>query len=203
MAPFTHRRLRAQRNPIMSKRVAKAVPAPTAASKPAPVEVRLRRVTCDYGVPYPPDGQGREWWQRLQKALGTNSSDFVEASLYQLVAAARLPGNGGISEIAVNAALAFVEGAKPRDEIECALVIQMACCHMATMAVLKRLGSATGGDRNVTAMASAAARLMRAYAMQVEALRRLRSGGAQVVRVEHIHVTGGGQAVIGNVATRE
>jgi hypothetical protein len=45
---------------------------------------------------------------------------------YQLFAAARLP-NSGISEIAVNASLAFIEGAKPRDEVECALVIQMAC----------------------------------------------------------------------------
>jgi hypothetical protein len=31
--------------------------------------------------------------------------------------------------------LAFIEGAKPRDEIECALVIQMACTHSAAMAV--------------------------------------------------------------------
>ncbi len=61
-------------------------------------------------------------------------SAFVAASLQQLIAAARLP-NSGISEIAVNASLAFIEGAKPRDEIECALVIQMACTHSAAMAV--------------------------------------------------------------------
>ena len=42
----------------------------------------------------------------------------------------------------MNASLAFIEGAKPRDEIECALVIQMACTHSATMAVLSRLGGA-------------------------------------------------------------
>jgi hypothetical protein len=94
----------------------------------------------------------------LKSALGTASSDFVNASLFQLISAARLPGSG-ISEIAVNAALAFIEGAK----------------------------------------------LMRAYATQVEALRRLRNGGSQFVRVEHVHVNeGGGQAVIGNVkSTRE
>jgi hypothetical protein len=40
---------------------------------------------------------------------------------------------------------------------------------------------------------------MRAYATQVEVLRRLRHGGQQVVRVEHVHVNEGGQAVIGNV----
>ena len=46
---------------------------------------------------------------------------------------------------------------------------------------------------------SAAARLMRSYATQVEVLRRLRSGGQQFMRVEHVHVNDGGQAVIGNV----
>ncbi len=60
-------------------------------------------------------------------------------------------------------------------------------------------GGAAGGDRSVVAMASAAARLLRAYATQVEALRRLRHGGSQTLRVEHVHVNEGGQAVIGNV----
>ncbi len=74
----------------------------------------------------------------------------------------------------------------------------MACTHSAAMAVLDRLGKAAG-ERTVAAMASAAARLLRAYATQVEVLRRLRTGGSQTVRVEHVHVNEGGQAVIGNV----
>ena len=41
--------------------------------------------------------------------------------------------------------------------------------------------------------------LVRAFATQVEVLRRLRNGGQQFVRVEHVHVNDGGQAVIGNV----
>jgi hypothetical protein len=40
---------------------------------------------------------------------------------------------------------------------------------------------------------------MRAYATQVEVLRRLPNGGPQFVRVEHVHVSDGGQAIIGNV----
>ena len=165
---------------------------------PAPVRVKLKRVSCNHAIPYPPDGQAREWWQRLKNAFGTASSAFVEASLYQLIAAARLPGSG-ICEIAVNASLAFIEGAKPQGEVECALVMQMACTHTAAMAVLNRLGGGHGTDRSVAAMASAAARLLRAYATQVETLRRLRNGGSQVVRVEHVHVNEGGQALIGNV----
>jgi hypothetical protein len=45
----------------------------------------------------------------------------------------------------------------------------------------------------------AALYLLRAYAMQVEVLRRLHNGGQQFVRVEHVYVNDGGQAVIGNV----
>ncbi len=36
-------------------------------------------------------------------------------------------------------------------------------------------------------MASGAERLLRAYATQLEALRRLRHGGSQPLRVEHVH----------------
>ena len=67
------------------------------------------------------------------------------------------------------------------------------------MAVLAKLDSGFGTERRLAAFGSAAARLLRAYATQVEVLRRLRHGGQQVVRVEHVHVNDGGQAVIGNV----
>ena len=46
---------------------------------------------------------------------------------------------------------------------------------------------------------AAPARLLHTYAVQVETLRRLRNGGSQYVRVEHVHVNEGGQAVIGSV----
>ena len=175
-----------------------ATTAATAGNVPSQVRVRLKRINCQEAEPYPPDGQAREWWQRLKNAFGTASSPFVDASLQQLIAAARLP-NGGISEIAVNATLAFVEGAKPQSEVESALVMQMGCTHAAAMAVLGVAG-AHGPTRSIAAMASAAARLLRTYAIQVETWRRLRNGGSQFVRVEHVHVNEGGQAVVGTLA---
>jgi len=68
------------------------------------------------------------------------------------------------------------------------------------MAVLTRLGGAMGASRNTAMMAAAVAKLLRAFAAQVEALRRLKHGGSQFVRVEHVHVGDGGQAVIGTSA---
>ncbi len=165
---------------------------------PPPVRVKLRRINANCAKNYPPDGETKVWWTRLKKALGTSSSDFVNASLSQLQAAARLPFSG-VSEVGVNAALAMIEGAAPKDEIEGALAVQMACTHSAAMAVLARLGGGGGSEGRVVALGSAAARLLRAYSTQVEVFRRLRHGGNQYVRVEHVHVNDGGQAVIGNV----
>ena len=98
----------------------------------------------------------------------------------------------------MNASLAFIEGCKPQGEVECALVMQMACTHSAAMTVL---GTFAGREqeRNSPLKAATAGRLLRAYATQVETLRRWKNGGSQVVRVEHVHVNEGGQALIGNV----
>jgi hypothetical protein len=46
-----------------------------------------------------------------------------------------------------------------------------------------------------------AVKLLRTYTAQLEALTKLRRGGEQTVRVEHVHVHAGGQAVVGNVST--
>jgi hypothetical protein len=163
-----------------------------------PVRVKLLRADAYQEQAHPPDGANELWWARLNKALGTVSPDFVKSSLLQLQAAARSP-LGTISETAINAALAMIEAAAPKDEIQGGLAVQMSCTHAAAMAILGKLDSGFGTERRIALFASAAARLMRTFAMQVEVLRRLRNGGQQFVRVEHVHVNDGGQAVIGNV----
>jgi len=48
-------------------------------------------------------------------------------------------------------------------------------------------------------------KLARTYATQMEALKRYRTGGEQKVTVQHVSVSEGGQAIVGNVtqAARE
>src|SRR5437867_9735014 len=101
--------------------------APSTNGRPAPVRVKLQRINASFAKAHPPDGQGKVWWARLQKALGTSSSAFVNASLLQLQQAACLRGGS---------ALALIEAAEPRNEIEGALALQMACTHIASMAIL-------------------------------------------------------------------
>ena len=97
----------------------------------------------------------------------------------------------------------MIEAAAPRDELEGALALQLACTHTAAMSVLAKMDSGLGTERRTAVFGSTAARLLKAYAMQLEVLRRLRNGGQQFVRVEHVHITDGGQAVIGNVQQQD
>ena len=105
---------------------------------------------------YQPDGERREWWQALKNALGTASSSFVNASLLQLQAAARLP-DGPLSEVTMNAALAMIEAAAPQNEMEGTLAVQMACTRCTAMYVLSRVNGCT--HRSIIANSAAAAKL--------------------------------------------
>src|SRR5205809_4579072 len=74
----------------MSKTSRPSISAVETSKGPAPVRVRLKRVNCNEAIPYPPDGQAREWWLRLKNAFGTASSAFVGASLQRLASLALL-----------------------------------------------------------------------------------------------------------------
>ena len=94
----------------------------------------------------------------------------------------------------------IVRDIAPPDAIERMLAVQMAATHVAMMRAGRFLG---GADQLPQYQAHEAAfnRLARTYAAQMEALRKHRNGGKQTVVVQHVNVEGGGQAIVGNVAT--
>ena len=49
---------------------------------------------------------------------------------------------------------------------------------------------------------SMAVKLLRTYTTQIETLAKIKRGGEQTVRVEHVHVYPGGQAIVGAVSNR-
>ena len=83
--------------------------------------------------------------------------------------AARMPGDGA-SDMAINGAIAMIAARAPTDEIEAALALQMACTHMAALAVMSRVGGAVGRPQRLPGLASASAKLLRAFCTQVAAL---------------------------------
>jgi hypothetical protein len=167
----------------------------------APVRIRIKGIqgnVVSFASPEPGD---QVWRKQLKATLGTASDSFVDMALHHLERAARMPSEGP-SDVSINGALAIIAAFAPRNEAEAALALQAACTHMVAMVMMARIGGGHGGDRRLPALASAAAKLMRAHCMQVETYRRQRGGGEQNIRVEHVHVHEGGQAIVGAVTTR-
>ena len=133
----------------------------------------------------------------LNGVMGTKNTDFAEGLFTQVRNAV---SKGPKTDIhATNFALAAIAGVGPKDEIEAMLAAQMAAVHKATMTYAMLL---THSDtiRQQDSNSRALNQLARTFTTQVEALKRHRSSGQQVV-VKHVTVNDGGQAVVGNVQT--
>lgn len=104
-----------------------------------------------------------------------------------------------VDEGASNFLLSVVRAVQPRDELESLLAIQMGAIHNATMMLARRLNHVETIPQQ-DAAERALNKLARTYAMQMEALKRYRTGGQQKVTVEHVTVNAGGQAIVGAVS---
>jgi hypothetical protein len=102
------------------------------------------------------------------------------------------------NESAINFLLSVIKGAKPKDQFEAMLAAQMAAIHTATMTFTRRLANVETIEQQDSAE-RAFNKLARTYAMQMEALKRYRTGGEQKVTVQHVSVNEGGQAIVGTV----
>ena len=135
----------------------------------------------------------------LSEALATTDDDFLGGLLNQLVNAA-LRG-GKVDETELNFLVSVIKDIKPRDQFETMLAAQMAVTHEAVMTFARRLGNVDNIQQQDSAV-NAFTKLTRTYAAQLEALKRYRTGGEQKVTVQHVNVSEGGQAIVGNVTTQ-
>src|SRR6516162_8252037 len=132
----------------------------------------------------------------LAEALGTVDCDFVIGLLTQLGNATSQDQRP--NESAINFLLSVIKGAKPKDQFEAMLAAQMAAIHTATMRFTRQLANVETIEEQDSAE-RALNKLARTFAMQMEALKRYRTGGEQKVTVQHVSVNEGGQAIVGNV----
>jgi hypothetical protein len=130
------------------------------------------------------------------EAIGAKDLDFLDGLLKQLVNA-EMQGSTA-DEHGLNFMLSVVKGIEPKDQVEAMLAAQMAAVHMSTMTFARRLARVENIPQQDSAE-RAFNKLARTFAAQAEALKRYRSGGEQTVRVEHVTVNEGGQAIVGNV----
>jgi len=133
----------------------------------------------------------------LMRALGTDDLHFANALLTQI---ANASGQGAVpDEATLNFLLSVIDGIAPRDQTEALLAAQMAVVHSAFMTFARRLAHVETVIQQ-DAAERAFNKLARTFAMQMETLKRYRTGGEQKVTVQHVHVNEGGQAIVGNVA---
>jgi hypothetical protein len=139
------------------------------------------------------------WQAKLNASMGTTERAFAKKVLSNLLetACAGSPSKA-VPQEDLNAALAAMHGIGPRDEAEALLAAQMVATHTAAMSALRRLKGAENIPQQ-DSNGNLAVKLLRTYALQLEALARYRGKGQQKVIVEHVHVHSGGQAIVGAV----
>lgn len=100
-------------------------------------------------------------------------------------------------------ALSQLVDLEPQNPLEAMLIAQMVAVNTAIARCVQeawQYGPLT--DHTHKHLASAT-RLQRTFLLQIEALQRLRGKGQQEIRVEHVNVGAGGQAIVGNVTMKK
>jgi len=98
----------------------------------------------------------------------------------------------------VNAAIYSLIGGKPRDELEGMLLAQLWGSHAAAMECHRRAMIPSQTHPGRVENMRAADRASRTYAALLDALNRHRGKGQQAIRVEHVNVAPGAQAIVGS-----
>jgi hypothetical protein len=163
------------------------------AAKPAPRLKVLNEKGTTISPVHPDQFAGQAL---LMDAIGTADLDFYGGLIEQLASAAWRKGQ--IDEHSLNFMLSVVKGIEPKDQVEAMLAAQMAAVHMTTMTFARRLAQVENIPQQ-DSTERAFNKLTRTFATQMEALKRYRTGGEQKVTVQHVSVSDGGQAIVGNV----
>jgi hypothetical protein len=132
----------------------------------------------------------------FMQAFGTTNGDFAEGlikQLFDVVSKGKAP-----NEADLNLIVGMVQGIAPRDETEAMLAAQMVAVHNALITAARQLGNAQTIEQQDSA-SNMFNKLARTFIGQIEALKKYRSTGEQNIRVQHVNVSEGGQAIVGNV----
>jgi hypothetical protein len=166
-----------------------------AACTPSPTQVRV----TNNGVGKPhlelPCTDEAGWMALAMQAFGTVSPAFIETEIERMMNVLNSSSDDLSLEAKMNAAIAVIEGLKPKNETEAMLAVEMAVTHAVSMGLLGRVSRTSDlmivGDLAI--YGNIAAKFLRAYTGQIEAFAKLRRSLVQVVRVESITVSGVGR----------
>lgn len=98
----------------------------------------------------------------------------------------------------ITALVSFYQDSDAQCSIQTMLLSQMLSVHTQTMKLMAKANEVN----SITAsevMLAMANKFMRTFTTQVEAFEKFKRGGHQSIKVDHVHVHEGGQAIVGNV----
>jgi len=126
-------------------------------------------------------------FERLRNTLEKPNMISVTAAEERMEAALQ----AGVLEAALDAA----ESTKASNSVEKMLAHQMAASHQLAMKLVTRINDQMP-PADAGRLTNAAARMMLAFQSGMLTLHKIRTGGKQVVVVQHVDVSSGGQAVV-------
>jgi hypothetical protein len=135
------------------------------------------------------------------QAIGGSRSDLWNSQLIEQTVQTLPIGtyDPAIAEKQYSATIAAMAGMAPKDELEGMMFAQLIAAHNAAMECHRRAMTPTQTFEARRENLTQANKLSRTYATLLEALNRYRGKGQQIVKVEHVHVHSGAQAVVGVV----
>ncbi|MBA7570894.1 hypothetical protein ES695_19245 [Candidatus Atribacteria bacterium 1244-E10-H5-B2] len=137
---------------------------------------------------------------QMMETIGSSDTDFFSTMLYQATGTLFI----GENEKKANFVAAFMHGLNPGDEMEGVLVTQMVGAHNLIMEYMKRAMLPEQTTEAINDNTNRAYKLMNIFLKQIEALSKYRGKTVeQKVTVEHVHVYGGGKAIVGHVEGRQ
>ncbi|MCU7876792.1 MAG: hypothetical protein KZQ84_08330 [Candidatus Thiodiazotropha sp. (ex Lucinoma borealis)] len=99
----------------------------------------------------------------------------------------------------IHSKMHLIKGLEPTNELEALLVTQMTSVHFMAMDMMRRAIIKDQTVAGTTDNLNRANKLLSLFTRQAETLQKLRGKGQQSITVKHVNVSGGGQAIVGDV----
>lgn len=138
----------------------------------------------------------------LSEISGSTSARFSNVLMNDLAAAVRIAAAPAEAQMArLGAAMDAVASFHPQSEVESMLAAQFVALNQACMLAMRRAAATGQTEDGAERWMRQAAKLSQASVAVVDAIERRRGRGPQqTVRVEHVTVEAGGQAIVGAIA---
>lgn len=131
-------------------------------------------------------------------AIHTDHGEVMRSTLATSISG-HLHLDGAEGEAAMNVALRLLVELQPQNALERMLCAQFIACDKAASQCINIGFNPTNDSDARRKYLGLGVQFQGLLVRQVEALAKLRNGGQQTVKVEHVHVHQGGQAIVGNV----